>query len=156
MSDDQDLQAILRRRITVDGCMCFNLRKASRAVTQVYDEFLRSGGLRTTQFSLLAMLVGKGPMPIRTLADYMVMDRTTLTRNLKLVEREGLVTVRAGEDRRTRIVEITEKGRNAIRHALPFWQEAQDFMVRELGSKTWAALQANLGDTISAAQTTND
>ena len=156
MSDDQDLQAILRRRITVDGCMCFNLRKASRAVTQVYDEFLRSGGLRTTQFSLLAMLVGKGPMPIRTLADYMVMDRTTLTRNLKLVEREGLVTVRAGEDRRTRIVEITEKGRDAIRHALPFWQDAQDFMVRELGSKTWSALQANLGDTISATQTTND
>lgn len=156
MNDEQDLQEILRRRITVDGCMCFNLRKASRAVTQVYDEFLRSGGLRTTQFSLLAMLVGKGPMPIRTLADYMVMDRTTLTRNLKLVEREGLVTVRAGEDRRTRIVEITEKGRDAIRHALPFWQDAQDFMVRELGSKTWAALQGNLGDTISATQTTND
>ncbi len=135
-----------------EQCVCFNLRKAARAVSQTYDDFLRPSGLRTTQFSLLALLAGEGPLTIRALADRMVMDRTTLTRNLKLVERAGHVRIGPGRDRRTRIVEVTPKGRQAVKAALPLWQQAQDKMVSELGPDTWSALRGSLAAAVDAAQ----
>ena len=80
---------------SVTDCTCFNLRKAARAVTQYYDDALRPSGLRVTQFSLLSVIKQFGTVNIGTLADEAVMDRTTLTRNLKLLEQEGLVTITA-------------------------------------------------------------
>src|SRR3954469_8883577 len=88
-------------------CTCFNLRKAARAVTQMYDEFLRPSGLRSTQFSLLMLIRGEGPIRITDLAERAVMDRTTLKRNVELLEREGLARVEAGEDARVREVRLT-------------------------------------------------
>ena len=92
---------------SVTDCTCFNLRKAARAVTQYYDDALRPSGLRVTQFSLLSVIKQFGTVNIGTLADEAVMDRTTLTRNLKLLEQEGLVTVTAGDDARVREVSLT-------------------------------------------------
>ncbi len=137
----------------LDDCVCFNLRKTARAVTQTYDDLLRPAGLRTTQFSLLAVLASHGPLTIRALADRMVMDRTTLSRNLKLVEAQGLVSVATGPaDRRTRIVDLTESGLAALARALPLWQRAQSHMVGRLGDSGWRQLRAALGEAVAAAR----
>ncbi len=137
----------------LDDCVCFNLRKTARAVTQAYDEQLRPAGLRTTQFSLLAVLATDGPLAVAALADRMVVDRTTLTRNLKLVEAQGLVSVAAGRtDRRTRIVELSAPGRAALARAMPLWRKAQRRMVARLGAAGWQGLRAALEGTVAAVR----
>src|SRR3546814_19389843 len=94
-------------------CTCFKLRRAARRVTQLYDRHLQPTGLRITQFGLLARLRVE-PLQMTALAERMGMDRTTLTRNLRPLERLGYVTVDPGEDRRTRTVAITSEGRAAF------------------------------------------
>src|SRR4051812_38930012 len=91
----------------VQRCTCFNLRKAARAVTQLYDEVMRPTGLRATQFSLLSVVWIAGRISITALAEAAVMDRTTLKRNLELLERAGLVRIQPGEDARVREVSLT-------------------------------------------------
>ena len=95
-------------------CACFNLRKATRVVTQLYDEALKPAGLRSTQFAVLAATRALGPVSVNQLAEWIVMDRTTLTRNLKPLERDGLIAVRAGDDLRVRQVSLTAKGRKTL------------------------------------------
>ena len=85
------------------SCACFSLRKVTRAVTQLYDEMLRPAGLRGTQFSLLVAVQMAGPVGVTRLAELTVMDRTTLTRNLELLQKQGLIEIAAGADRRSRI-----------------------------------------------------
>src|SRR5215831_11228066 len=95
-------------RLKPELCNCLALRQASRRVTQFYDQFLTAAGLRTTQFSILARLRRLGPTTISVLAADLVMDRTTLGRNLQPLEREGLVAVVKGrEDRRSREIRLT-------------------------------------------------
>src|ERR687896_523796 len=83
------------------GCACFNLRKVARAVTHLYDETLRPAGLRATQFSLLIAARMAGPVSLTHLAELTVMDRTTLTRNLELLQKQELIDVAAGGGKRT-------------------------------------------------------
>jgi DNA-binding MarR family transcriptional regulator len=132
-------------------CTCFNLRKASRSVTQMFAGYMQPTGLGPTQFSLLAILSRRGSLSINQLADLLVMDRTTLTRNLKPVQRQGLVKIAPGEDRRTRIVTLTPRGRATYEMALPLWREAQKEIVRRLGGKRWSALLTDLSAAIDAA-----
>ena len=110
-------------------CTCANLRKASRAVTQFYEAILRPTGLRVTQFTLLSAISVLGQPTITDLADALVMDRTTLTRNLKPLEKQGLVESASGQDKRTRLVRLTVPGQQLLADALPLWQEAQTKMV---------------------------
>lgn len=139
--------------VAVRDCTCFNLRKAARAVTQLYDEILRPAGLRTTQFSLLAVLGLHAPraLSIGELAQATVMDRTTLTRNLELLEREGLVRIRPGADARVREVSLTTAARDRLRTAFPLWERAQTRMTRRLGAARSRRLLADLGAAIAAA-----
>ncbi len=145
---------VQRARATHAGavCTCFNLRKAARAVTQLYDERLRQAGLRATQFTLLMALRGLGEMTLSGLAERAVMDRTTLTRNLKLLERRGLVRVRTGEDRRERRVSLTAKGEQALAEAFPRWDEAQAEMVDGLGEQRFARFLADLAEVVDVAR----
>jgi DNA-binding MarR family transcriptional regulator len=115
------------------SCADANLRRATRAVTRLYDQVLGPSGLLTTQFTLLVACAVSGPAPISTLADALAMDRTTLARNLKLVERSGLVKIVPGEDRRERIVILSDKGYSALTKALPLWQEAQTQIIEGFG-----------------------
>lgn len=133
-------------------CTCFNLRKAARAVTQLYDEFLRPAGLRATQFSLLMLIRGMGPIRITELAEKAVMDRTTLKRNVELLEREGLVRIEAGEDARVREVRLTPAAETRLAQALPLWQEAQAFVTGELGQVRTDRLLADLAAAVSTAE----
>jgi DNA-binding MarR family transcriptional regulator len=106
---------------------------AARVITRAFDGELRRHGLRATQFSLLAMLELKGPQPIGALARSLGTERTTLTRNIALIEEQGLASVRAGDDPRTRIVEIAPKGRRLFLKALPAWRKAQGELTAKIG-----------------------
>jgi DNA-binding MarR family transcriptional regulator len=108
------------------GCNCLALRQAARHVTQLYDQFLAPSGLRATQYSILARLQRKGPMTINALAAELVMDRTTLGRNILPLERDGLIAVGPGKsDRRSKELRLTGAGDARFRTALKRWQEAQ-------------------------------
>jgi DNA-binding MarR family transcriptional regulator len=104
------------------ACPCFALRKASRAVTQLFDEALRPVGLHATQFSLLVALRLLDAVRVCDLADEVVTDPTTLSRNLRVLRRRGLVTLAAGGDRRSRLVVLTVAGHAAVSRALPLWE----------------------------------
>jgi DNA-binding MarR family transcriptional regulator len=131
------------------NCTCLGLRKAARAVTQMYDEALRPSGLRGTQFSLLFLVEREGPCGITEVARMLVMDRTTLTRNLKPLLDQKLLEVVDGPDRRRRPIAITAKGREVLARALPLWREVQERLAVGLGRSRWWGL---LGDLRSAVE----
>jgi DNA-binding MarR family transcriptional regulator len=136
----------------VQRCTCFNLRKAARAVTQLYDEFMRPTGLRATQFSLLTVIRIVGKISITALAQEAVMDRTTLKRNLELLEREGLVRIQPGDDARVREVSLTAVARKKLDAALPYWTRAQTHVTRKLGQARSDQLLSNLSAAVGVAQ----
>ena len=107
-------------------CACTAARRRSRELTRAFEKAMRGSGVRGTQFTLLATLVQTGPIPTTRLADFQGLERTTLTRNLALLVRDGFVRIDEGEDRRVRKVAITAAGEEAARRAYPFWKKAQD------------------------------
>jgi DNA-binding MarR family transcriptional regulator len=107
-------------------CVCTAARRRSRELTRAFERAMRGSGLRSTQFTLLATLVQTGPLPTMRLADFLGLERTTLTRNLSPLVRDRLVRVDEGEDRRVHKVAITPAGEAAARGAFPFWKKAQD------------------------------
>jgi DNA-binding MarR family transcriptional regulator len=107
-------------------CVCAAARRTSRALTRAFEKAMRGSGLRGAQFTLLATLVQTGPTPTTRLADLLGLERTTLTRNLGPLVRDGFVRIEEGEDRRVHEVAITAKGEEAARRAFPFWKKAQD------------------------------
>ena len=133
-------------------CACFNLRRAARAVTQFYEGFLQETGLRVTQLSILFASYLTGEVTVSHLADELGMDRTTLTRNLKPLQDQGLISVKQGNDRRTKAITLTLKGKELLIRALPRWKEAQEQLVRRLGRDRFKSLLAELSATVSAAR----
>jgi DNA-binding MarR family transcriptional regulator len=131
-----------------DGCACRHLRRAARAVTQLYDEALRPSGLRITQFTLLVGVAVSEPVPITRLADALGLDRTTLTRDLRLLTDRGLVETATGDDRRMRVVRLTGQGREAIGRAYPLWQRAQAHIV---DGSPWPVLAGGLQEVAARA-----
>jgi DNA-binding MarR family transcriptional regulator len=107
-------------------CVCTAARRRSRDLTRAFEKAMRGSGVRGTQFTLLATLVQTGPIPTTRLADFQGLERTTLTRNLALLVRDGFVRIDEGEDRRVHKVAITPAGEEAARRAYPFWKKAQD------------------------------
>lgn len=107
-------------------CTCLAIRQAARHVSQYYDQYLARAGLRTTQFSILSKLKDRGPLTINELAEAMVMDRTTLARNILLLQRNGLIVVARGKiDRRSKQLSLTDAGQKRLRKAWRYWSEAQ-------------------------------
>ncbi len=107
-------------------CVCTAARRRSRELTRAFEKAMRGAGVRGTQFTLLAMLIQTGPIPTTRLADLQGLERTTLTRNLRPLLRDGFVRVEEGEDRRVHKVAITPAGEEAARRAFPLWKKAQD------------------------------
>ena len=131
-------------RKMVETCACHRIRMAARAVTRRYDEALRPVGLRATQVSLLAAVALEGALSIRSLAAAVGMDRSTLTRNLEPLERDGLLVVGGEGWRRSKTLAITAKGRSRLQRALPLWEKAQARLKRELGARAWDGIQTSL------------
>jgi DNA-binding MarR family transcriptional regulator len=125
-------------------CACFSLRRASRKVSQAFDQALKPSGLRITQFSVLTAYHMSGDLGISKMSRGLGMDRTTLSRNLKLLAQKGLITLETAEDRREQRVKVTKKGAQAFERAVPYWQQAQQKVISNLGPEKWAALQQDL------------
>jgi DNA-binding MarR family transcriptional regulator len=147
MSDQAKFQKTADFLCCMD-CVGFNLRKANRAVSQLYDEMLRPTGIRGTQYSLLVVLKIVGSVLVTELAEKIVMDRTTLSRNLEVMEKQGLVSVTPGEDRRTRKVMITEMGSAVLLDAYPLWQQAQAKIRESMSEERLQSLMADLSAMI--------
>ncbi len=118
-------------------CMCGNFRRASRALTQLYDDALRPVGLRATQFTILQVLSRAGEVSQGELGQILAMDSTTLTRTLRIMSREGWIAERRGEDRRERWLRLAKAGRDQFNRALPPWEKAQAQLERQFGHKRW-------------------
>ena len=132
-------------KITPSECTCLAVRQAARHVTQFYDQHLAPSGLRTTQFSVLSKLKGLGPMTINALAAEMVMDRTTLGRNILPLERDRLIEVRPGRsDRRSKELLLTAAGTERLQQARAAWREAQTQFAAAFGEQRTAALRTML------------
>jgi DNA-binding MarR family transcriptional regulator len=114
-------------------CACNKLRRSARIVTALYDEALAPAGLTVAQFSLLRMLQRAGPSSLSDFAEASGYDRTTLNRTLGALESKGLIRSEPGQDRRSRIVSITDEARQAMRQAQPRWEEAQSRVEAALG-----------------------
>lgn len=134
------------------ACCCLRLRQASRAVTQLYDEALRGTGLRATQMGVLATAASSPCISVCSLAERLVLDRTTLTRNLKPLEKRGLIRIEACSDRRTRSICITDAGRELLEKAYPLWSEVQEKVVGGMGDDRYDRLIGDLGETVRIAQ----
>jgi DNA-binding MarR family transcriptional regulator len=128
-----------------EECNCLAVRQAARYITKFYDQFLAASGLRTTQFSILAKLRRLGLMTINALAAEMVMDRTTLGRNILPLERDGLITVEQGSrDRRSKELRVTEAGEARFRAGMKGWAEAQRQFEKAFGAERTADMRALL------------
>ena len=121
-------------------CACTRLRRASRAVTALYDDALFPAGLKLTQFSALRTLQRLGPVNIATLAAEMALDRSTLGRHLLVLKREGLVKLGDADDPRAWSVELTPRAMKVVAAAVPGWEGAQEKLRRKLGAKGMADL----------------
>jgi DNA-binding MarR family transcriptional regulator len=131
------------------GCVCFHLRRSARTITQFYDRVLAPSGLRATQFTLLTVVHRTGGLPFSSLAEVLGMDRTTLTRNLRPLQRDGLVKIETGSDRRVRMVRLTASGERKLVEAEPLWARAHARITSGIGPGTWKALRQDLSRTIA-------
>lgn len=115
-------------------CFCANVRRAALALTALYDEALAPHGLKVTQFSLLHAVRRHGTPNLTELAEATGLDRSTLGRNLRVLEGLGLVSLSAGEDQRDRVVALTEGGRARLRAAAAAWVKVQESLSNALGA----------------------
>jgi DNA-binding MarR family transcriptional regulator len=137
MAKKRDLSAM-------EDCVCFNLRWVTRAVTQYFDAELRRHGIRPTQTPILAALTAKPAWRMEELSNWLGMERTTLVRNLRPLERDGLLEI-AGAGRGGRVsVSISAKGKRELEKAKPAWRAAQETVVKTLGKSRWSAILSDL------------
>lgn len=126
-------------------CLCLNLRRAARRVGRRYDDALRSVGLTSGQFAILAALLRDRPVPLGRLADDLGMDRTTLNKDLKPLQGRGLVSSHSGaDDARIRALALTARGRTLLDKAMPLWDAVQTATLASLPARDWPAFRRQL------------
>jgi DNA-binding MarR family transcriptional regulator len=121
-------------------CLCANLRRAARALTQLYEQELRPLGLRSTQMTILQALSHTGEISQGRLGQILAMDSTSLTRTIAIMSREGWITERRGEDRRERRLRLSDAGEKQLKRALPVWEKVQARVRHQLGGQSWNSL----------------
>jgi DNA-binding MarR family transcriptional regulator len=131
-------------------CTCASLRRATRMLTQRYDEALRAADITITHFTILQALTLAGEVPQGRLGEILAMDSTTLTRTLEIMIRHGWVTTRPGTDRRQRWLSISKSGKTKFNQALPHWEGAQAELRAKLGEKRWNSLNTLIHQVTSA------
>jgi DNA-binding MarR family transcriptional regulator len=149
--NEREMASRKERVENIDGtCTCLAARQAARYLTAAYDQALSPSNLRSTQFSILYRLARNGPLTIGELAESMAMDRTTLSANLKPLDRDGLLEMVPGEDRRVRKVVITSAGLSRYRMAFPLWQAVQQEFEDSFGQKRAEALRSSLRSVLQS------
>jgi DNA-binding MarR family transcriptional regulator len=135
-----------------DICACVQIRKTARLLTQRYDAALRPVGLKVTQFSILRTLSRSPGTPLTALAGILALDRTGLTRNLKPLERDGLISMVSGDDSRQRIAALTDHGYDILRQAESLWQDVQKRVIDNVGTSRMGDIRDGLAELNRAAQ----
>jgi DNA-binding MarR family transcriptional regulator len=130
------------------ACIGFNLRKASRLLSQVYNQALKPSGLKVTQFSLMMAVAGNNGITIGKLARSLGMDRTTLSRNARILEKKGLIEIGEGDDRREQVLNLTDEGALILLEAVPLWKEVQKQLAEKIGNKRLEELLKALRDLV--------
>lgn len=126
------------------SCLDYNLRKTSRIAAQHYEEVMKPCGLRNTQFSLLVAICLMDKPLINDLAQVLGMDRTTVSRNIKPLQRDGLLSIVPGEDKRSRHIVVTDTGKQRLLQAIPLWQKAHQSLQQKVGLENTQQLLATL------------
>jgi DNA-binding MarR family transcriptional regulator len=129
---------------SVENCTCFNIRRVSRVITQFFDNEGGRHNLRPTQTPILRALQAKNEWSMAELSEWLGMERTTLLRNLRPLQRDGLVRAKGGGRGGHVKLEITERGRTTVAKMLPAWRTAQDKVVAILGKERWSAIISDL------------
>jgi len=143
------------------GCAAYQFRRTSRAVARLYDTALAPSGIRSTQFALLTAIAKLEPVAISRVAEILVIDLTTMTRSVKLLQKEGLVQIAPRGARRQRLLTLTSKAKKALARAVPLWRQMQARFLAELGGK-WPDFRdglehaAQVAVTLEAADSTRD
>ena len=134
------------------ACVCGNLRRASRAITQFYDKQLGPSGISSTQLTLLRGISTANSSTISKLSKEMYMDRTTLTRNLNLLKKQDFIKIESSSDKRKRIVTMTNKGKAQMTKALPLWERAQGIIIEKFGKGNWREIKTGLNEISNIAR----
>jgi DNA-binding MarR family transcriptional regulator len=151
MAKSKDMHQI-RASLPALPCACSTLRRAARAVTQLYDRELRPSGLRVTQFALLMALEQADGMTQGALGKLLALDSTSLTRMLGLVEERGWIRSSTGDDQRKRHLHLTAAGRRKLAEARAGWERAQQRLLAVLGEDNWNRLNSALDRTTRSAR----
>ena len=138
---------------SVENCTCFNVRRISRVLTQFFDAEVRQHGLRPTQAPILRALQAWNGWAMAELSEWLGMERTTLLRNLRPLQRDGLVRAKGGGRGGRVELEITAKGRAAVAKTLPAWRAAQAKVVATLGAERWSRIISDLEEMATKLKT---
>ncbi len=130
--------------LAVQNCTCFNVRRAARVITQFFDAEVGRHGIRPTQAPVLRALEAKDGWSMAELSEFLGMERTTLVRNLRPLQRDGLIRTKGGGRGGQVQLEITDKGRKVLAKLLPAWRAAQSKVVATLGEERWSAIISDL------------
>ncbi len=143
---------VLKSDLSDHPCVCFNLRKASRIITQIYDAALRPLGCRATQITILLAIQKMQPISVSDLAEAISTDRTTLTRNLRPLERKGLISIHCGKDKRQKEVVLNLEGHRTLDKALPVWEKIQIKVAKAVGKNRLDQLLKDLTGILQGIQ----
>lgn len=140
----------LSRNEVAQGIECtgFNLKRATRIVQNLFDDAFKPVGLEGTQYTVLSHIFVSEPILLTKLAHLMDVDRTTLARNLKPLEKKGYVQIQPGSDKRAKLINTTEQGKEVLSKALPLWRETQDKIKATLGIENWNSMISNLNGLV--------
>ena len=148
-----DTEEHVQAAAVITSCTSLNLRKAARASSQFLAAYLAPLGLRAGQFGILSHVAEAGAVTMTRLAEALSADRTTLTRNVQLLQRDGLVEIVAGADRRVRQITLTEHGHRTLGQAIPLWQEAEAALQNRIGRERWQALLSHAAAVTALTET---
>jgi DNA-binding MarR family transcriptional regulator len=126
------------------SCAAFNFRRTARAVTRLYDLGLGPSGIRSTQFTILTAVAKFQPVAISRVGSILVLDPTTLTRSLRLLEKQGLVEISPRSEKRQRFLNLTDHGVKTLAVAIPLWRKVQDDFLEMMGGESWKGFRNEL------------
>ncbi|MDF2802937.1 MAG: MarR family transcriptional regulator [Anaerocolumna sp.] len=130
----------------ISKCTCRNIRMTARVTTQYFDKIFQKAGIKAAQFALLSDISSHGTISINELADILLMDQTTVTRNIENLRKLNYVHIEPGKDLRKKYVSISRNGQDKLKEAMPLWIAAQEFLVKEIGEQKYEEFLNTLGE----------
>ncbi len=139
---------------SLDMCVCTHIRRAARAITRLYDDALNDTGIRYTQMIILIVLHRCGEITVSRLADELLMDASTVARNMRPLERQGLLVIKKGQDRRQRLISLSDEGVETVLKGLKYWQVAQNKFLSTFSKQQLQSHLAAISELVDVARGT--